>query len=119
MFAILDDAGKYTSLHIWFRRSLEEFNSSQKPDFSIQNVNPKRVVLAIMQRNSMRILPVESPGGKGVWMFVAVEASEIELEAVRALSKTTKLTHKDARELIESPIPERILKHLSLRKILE
>jgi len=116
MFAILDDAGRYISLNIWFRRSLKEFQLS-KPELTVQGVNMKRVALAILQRHPARIFPVESQGKRGIWLFIAVKVSEIECEAIRALGKTAKMTHGDAEKLIANPLPKHVLNHLSLKRL--
>jgi len=115
MFVILDDAGRYSSLNIWLQRSLENFKPGE-PDLKIQKVNAKRVTLALLQSSPARILPVESPGGKGIWPFLAVEVSEREREAVRALSKAD-LTRKEAEELSREPTTDHLLNCLALKKI--
>jgi len=116
MFVIMDDAGRYTSLNVWLRRSVEQF-TPQKLELKIRGVDVKRVALVFLQKFPTRILQVESPGGKGVWLFVAVEVSEVECEAIRALAKAEKLTRRDAEKLVEEPTAEHVLKHLALRKI--
>jgi len=117
MFVVLDDAGRYSSLNVWLRRSVENFKPPE-PDLKIQGVNAKRVTLALLKPFPARILPVESPSGKGVWLFLAVEVSEIECEAVKALSKAD-LTRKEAEELIMEPAAESVLKHLSLKGLVK
>ncbi|MEM3040499.1 MAG: hypothetical protein QXG97_00560 [Nitrososphaerota archaeon] len=115
MFVILDDAGRYSSLNVWLRSSLEDFKPPE-PNLKIQGVNAKRITLALLQPFPARILPVESPGGKGVWLFLAVEVSNKEFEAVRALSKTD-LTRRESEELSREPTAKHALKRLAVKKI--
>jgi len=115
MFVILDDAGRYSMLNVWLQTSLENFKPPE-PNLKIEGVNAKRVTLALLQHFPARILPVESPGGKGVWLFLAVEVSEKECEAVRALSKAD-LIRKKAEEMIKEPTADHLLNWLALKKI--
>jgi hypothetical protein len=119
MLAIIDDAGTYASLFVCLRRSLEEFTLPSKPDLAIRSANAKKVALAILKRRQARIFPVESPGGRGVFLLVAVEVSDVECEAVRALMRAEKITRQNVREMLENTSPEHVLKYLSLRRIIE
>jgi hypothetical protein len=119
MLVILDDAGTYASLSVCLRRSLEGLSLPSKPDLAIRNVNAKRIALAVLKRCQARIFPVESPGGKGVFLLVAVEVSNVECEAVRSLVRAKKITKHDVRKMLENTSPEHVLKYLSLRRLVE
>ena len=124
MFVILDDGGLYTSINIWFRKTIDGleptvysgFRRLPAPDLRVLNLNAKRVILALLQHFSAKILPIAG-SNRGIWLFTVVEVSEKEAEAVKKIARA-KITLKDTKKMVEKPTAKEILKYLALRRLL-